>query len=91
MVDDNNQINTEDTNSEIRKPIFLFNRTNEAAVRSRKILAPFNGDLGAEIEAEKDSPLNYGSEFCNTEALKKLFYYHKGRVKIINIIRQGSC
>ena len=71
MVDDNNQINTEDTNSEIRKPIFLFNRTNEAAVRSRKILAPFNGDLGAEIAAQKGSPLKYGSEFRNTAELIK--------------------
>ena len=42
-------------------PIFSLNRTNKAAFRNRKILAAFNGDLGAAIEAQKDSPLNYGS------------------------------
>ena len=29
------------------KPIFLFRRTHEAAVRNRKILAAFKGDLGS--------------------------------------------
>ena len=45
----------------LEKPIFLFNRTNEAAVRKNKILVAFNGDLGAAIAAQKGSPLNYGS------------------------------
>ena len=34
---------------ELEKPMFLFRRTNEAAVRNIKILAAFNGDLGAAI------------------------------------------
>ena len=38
------------------KPIFLFRRTHEAAVRNIKILAAFKGDLGAAIAAQKDSP-----------------------------------
>ena len=44
----------------LEKPIFLFRRTHEAAVRNSKILAAFNGDLGAAIVAQKDIPVNYG-------------------------------
>ena len=42
-------------------PIFLFRRTYEAAVRNRKILAALRCDLCAEIVAQKDSSVNYGS------------------------------
>ena len=42
-----------------KKPIFSFRRKNEAAVSNIKILAAFNGDLGATIVAQQDSPLNY--------------------------------
>ena len=71
------------------KPIFLFRRTNEAEVRNIKILASFNGDLGASLAAQNNIPLNYESEFCNTAELTKLFYYHEDRVNIINIIQKG--
>ena len=46
------------------KPILSFKRTHEAAVRNRKILASFKGDLGAAIADYKDSPVNYGTESC---------------------------
>ena len=49
----------------------------------------FKGDLGGEISVQKDSPVNYGSEFRDTAALAKLFFYHKYRTNIINIIQQG--
>ena len=53
MASDNNQSNTEDANSDIRNPIFLFRRTPKAEVSNSKILAAFNGDLGAAIAAQK--------------------------------------
>ena len=74
----------------LEKTIFLFSKTQEASSRNGKILASFNGDLGASIAAKKDSPLNYGSEFCNTAALKKMFFYLEDRLNIINIIQQVS-
>ena len=52
-------------------PIFSFRRTHEAAVRNRKILAAFNGDLGAEIAAQKEIRVNYGWDFRDTAALEK--------------------
>ena len=69
---------------------FSFRRTHEAAVSNRKILVAFKGDLGAAIEAQKDIPVNYGSEFRNIASLAKLFFYHKDKTKIINITQQGS-
>ena len=50
----------------------------------------FKGDLGGEISVQKDSPVNYGSEFRDTAALAKLFLYHEERTKIVNIIQQVS-
>ena len=72
-------------------PIFSSNRTHAAAIRNIKILTALNGDLGAEIAAKKDSPVNYGSELRDKAALEKLFFYHNNRTKIINIIQKGSC
>ena len=72
------------------KPIFSLRRTHEAVVSNSKILAAFKGDLGASIEAQRESPLNHGSEFRDIASLGKLFLYHENKSKIINIIQQGS-
>ena len=68
-------------------PIFLFRRTHEAAVRNSKILAAFK----AAIAAQKDSPVNYGSEFRNISSLEKLFLHYEDKTKIISIIQQEYC
>ena len=39
--------------------------------------------------AQKDSPVNYGSEFRDIASLAKLFLHHEDKTKIINIIQQG--
>ena len=49
----------------------MFRRTHKAVARNRKILASFNGDLGAEISAQKYIPVKYGSELRYTAALEK--------------------
>ena len=67
-------------------PIFSFRRTHDVAFMNIKILAAFKGDLGAAIVAQKNSPLNYGSEFRDTVALSTIFFYHEDRTNIINII-----
>ena len=53
-------------------------------------MAAFKGDLGAAIAAHKDRPVNYGSEFCDTTALEKIFLCHEDKTKIISIIKHGS-
>ena len=60
-----------------KNPIFSFRITHEVVVRNIKILAEFNGDLGAAIAAQKDSPVNYGSELRDTAALENLLLYHE--------------
>ena len=63
-------------------PIFSFKRTHEAAIGNRKTLAGFKGDLGTEISAHKDIPVNYGSEFRDTSALAKLFLHTRTRLRL---------
>ena len=70
----------------LEKLIFLFRITHEPEFRNRKILASFNGDLYASIEAHKDSPVNYRLKFCNITALAKLFLHYEDKTKIINKI-----
>ena len=72
------------------KPIISFRRTHEAAVSNIKILAAFNGDLGASIVAQQDSPVNYRLGFRDIAPLAKLFLHHEDKTKIIQIIQQGS-
>ena len=67
----------------------MFRITHEAAVSNSKILTSFKGDLGATIAADRDGPVNYGSEFRNITAFAKLFLYHEDKTKIINIIQKG--
>ena len=71
------------------EPIFLLRRTHETEVRNRKILTEFRGNLCTTIAAQKDSAVNYRSEFCDIASLVKLFLHNKDKTKIINIIHQG--
>ena len=91
MASDNNQSDTEDPNSEILKYHFLFSKTHEVEFRNSKIIAAFNGELGASIARQKDSQVKYVPEFRNTAALVKLFFYNEEKNNIINIIQQRSC
>ena len=69
---------------------FSFKIIHEAVVRNRKILAELKGDLDAAFAANKDSPVNYESEFRDTMALAQIFLHHEDKTKIINIIKHGS-
>ena len=58
------------------KPILLFSKTHEAAVRNRKILSAFKGELDAAIAAQKDIPENYRYEFRDIASSAKLLLHH---------------
>ena len=90
MASNHNQSNTEIPIQKFENPFFSFKRTHDAAVSNRKILAAFKGDLGAAIAAHKDSPVNYGSEFCDKASLAQLFLHHEDKTKIINKIKHRS-
>jgi hypothetical protein len=53
-------------------PEFMFELTSEAAVRNFMILKKYNFDLPTAIEAQKSSPLGYGSEFLPPKTLQKI-------------------
>ena len=69
MVGNNKRSNTEKPIQKLGKPVFLLNRTNNAASRNRNILATLNGNLSAANSELNNSPLNYGSEFRDKEEL----------------------
>ena len=47
--------------NKLKKLVFFFKRTQEDAQNNSQILEAFNGNLGAAIEAQKGSPIDYGS------------------------------
>ena len=63
--------------NKIGPPIFSFKRTQEAAQNNSQILAAFNVNLRAAIEAQKLIPLDYGSEFWDITIIKNLFRSRK--------------
>jgi hypothetical protein len=57
-------------------PEFTFKLTFDAAERNFMILKKYNFDLATALEAQKSSPLGYGSEFQPSKTLQKIFASH---------------
>ena len=76
---------------ELGPPVFSFKRTQEAAQNNSQILEIFNRNLGAAIEYQKGSPLEYGSEFWDIAGIKNLFCHRKDKERIVDIIPKGLC
>eukprot|EP00957_Ditylum_brightwellii_P002162 166183-Ditylum_brightwellii.AAC.1 len=57
-------------------PEFRFEMTAEAAHQNLCILRKYKNDLSIAIKAQKDTPLEYGSEFRATNILEKIFRFH---------------
>ena len=60
MDSDNNQETDHKTSQKTQKPVVSFRRTHEDAQTNIQILAAFNGNLEASIEAKTGIPLDYG-------------------------------
>ena len=52
---------------------FTFDLTKEAAAKNFIVLKKYGLDLGRAIDAQKCSPLSYGSEFKPPHILKRIF------------------
>ena len=89
MDSNNNQKILKTPTQKFEKSIFSFRRTHEEAVSNSKTFAAFKGDLCVAIAEQKDSSVNYGSEFHDILYLEKLLFYHKDKTNIINIIHKG--
>ncbi len=57
-------------------PEFVFKLTEEAAAKNFIILKKYNFDLEKAIDAQKSSPLGYGSKFRPPHTLRRIFQHH---------------
>ncbi len=55
---------------------FVFDMTEEAAKKNFMILKKYDFDLEEAINAQKSSPLGYGSEFRPPQKLRRIFKHH---------------
>ncbi len=58
------------------EPEFFFDMMQEAAAKNFLLFKQYNFNLGRAIEAQKFSPLSYGSEFKKPQVLKNIFKNH---------------
>ena len=71
-------------------PDFQFKMTKEAAEKNFLVMKRHGMHLGNAIEAQKSSPLGYGSEFRKTETLRPLFGKHPNWSRMNRILENGS-
>jgi hypothetical protein len=71
-------------------PEFIFELSDRAAEHNIKILEKYEFDLGKALEANKNSPLSYGSEFRDQNELRKIFSLHPLWPRWEAILSRGS-
>jgi hypothetical protein len=69
---------------------FVFQLDQKSAAHNTKILAGFQYDLTAAINADENSPLQNGSEFRPPSILAPLLAHHPNWHKITSILDKGS-
>ncbi len=74
----------------LNKPEFAFELTREAALKNYLVLKKYNLHLGKALEAQKDTPLAYGSEFRTPAKLQKIFKDHPYWEHLEMILTNGS-
>lgn len=74
----------------LRKPEFVFEWTERAAMKNYMVLGKYNFDLHAALEAQHGTPLAYGSEFRSPEVLQKLLHLHPSWPRLQKILDRGS-
>ena len=74
----------------LQKPEFTFELTREAALKNYLVLKKYNLHLGNALEAQKNTPLKYGSEFREPSKLEKVFKHHPYWEHLKTILTNGS-
>jgi hypothetical protein len=72
------------------EPEFFFDMTQEAAAKNLLVFKWYGFDLGRAIEAQKLSPLGYGSEFKKPEVLQEIFGNHPLWARMEYLLIKGS-
>lgn len=73
-----------------KKPKFQFELTKEAAAKNLCVLSKYKLDLSAALEAQRDSPLGYGSEFRTVNVLSNIYGMHPVWPRMQSILLNGS-
>ena len=72
------------------QPEFTFNLTPEAAVKNYLVLMKkYNGNLGALLEAQRNSIVGYGLELRDVDILRKIFGPHPNWTRMSKILENG--
>jgi len=71
-------------------PEFSFEMSEESAAKNFLVLAKYGMDLGKALDAQKNSPLGYGSEFRPPELLEHVFGYHPVWQRMRSLLTRGS-
>lgn len=74
----------------LKKPIFKFELTREAALKNYLVLLKNNRDLGLALDTQQDTPLGYGSEFRKVPVLEPLLCNHPNWARLKGILTSGS-
>ncbi len=71
-------------------PKFIFELSNDAAAHNLDVLLKHEFSLGKALDANKGSPLGYGSEFRHPDKLRKIFGLHPLWPRMEAILTHGS-
>jgi hypothetical protein len=73
------------------QPEFTFDLTPEAAAKNYLVLMKkYNVNLGASLEAQRNSIVGYGLEFRDIDTLQKIFGWHPNWMRMSKILENGS-
>jgi hypothetical protein len=72
------------------KQEFAFELTKEAAEKNYCLLKKYGLDLSRAIDAQKSSPLSYGSEFKPPHTLKRIYRNHPLWPRMEQLLINGS-
>jgi hypothetical protein len=72
------------------KPEFTFELTGRAAKKNYMVLGKYDFDLSKALEAQRNTPLGYGSEFRDPEILEQLLGKHPNWTRMKKILTEGS-
>eukprot|EP00956_Cyclotella_meneghiniana_P041994 scaffold248139_cov43-Cyclotella_meneghiniana.AAC.1 len=74
-----------------KKPEFEFSLTAEAAAKNWLVLKKYKLNMKDALEAQKSTPLEYGSEFRSPSVLEPLFsQHHPNWSHLKDILHHGS-
>ena len=76
--------------SEPANPEFSFLLDQESAQKNLCVLKKYNFNLETALDAQKDSPLRYGSEFKAPEILDPIFSLHPNWNRMKLVLQKGS-